>query len=216
MTGEVLDGLPNGQGKFESETSDGLKWYYEGEFKEGLFDGYGKTVWESGVVNEGEYDEGEFTPTIAELTKALGTIWNTEFSVSKDNMEYLTEHKRYFPAKSEAYLVDAQWDIDNELTYKQMIKTLRGYEGKLFSCDEAIVVQVTERVYFGYTVTRLIAVDNDRNVYYIACYDSLDDVLGESEISFFGLPVDTVSYENVGGGTTNAVMIIACDVTLVD
>ena len=43
-------GLPHGQGKFTSTNAEGEKWTYVGEFKNGHFDGEGKTTWKSGTV----------------------------------------------------------------------------------------------------------------------------------------------------------------------
>lgn len=54
-TGEVVDGLPNGHGRFDTVGSTGAKWYYDGEFKDGDFNGQGKCVFETGQVEEGTY-----------------------------------------------------------------------------------------------------------------------------------------------------------------
>jgi hypothetical protein len=54
-TGEVLNGIPYGQGIFSSVNSEGIAWIYEGSFVNGHFEGYGKTTWDDGLVNEGTY-----------------------------------------------------------------------------------------------------------------------------------------------------------------
>lgn len=56
-TGEVNDqNLPNGKGKFTTKNNDGKTWIYEGEFKNGHFEGKGKQTWpELGQVKEGTY-----------------------------------------------------------------------------------------------------------------------------------------------------------------
>ena len=83
-SGEMENGLPHGFGKFESENQDGVKWFYEGSFAEGHFDGKGITVFENGeekldgtykndymngygkyykggnIVYEGEWLDGEY------------------------------------------------------------------------------------------------------------------------------------------------------------
>jgi len=52
-SGEVIDGVPNGQGSFTAENSEGLLWTYTGEFVDGHFNGSGKTEWEDGAIQEG-------------------------------------------------------------------------------------------------------------------------------------------------------------------
>ena len=56
-TGEVNDkNVPNGKGKFTTKNSKGMTWVYEGQFKDGHFDGSGKTTWpDLGRSEEGTY-----------------------------------------------------------------------------------------------------------------------------------------------------------------
>lgn len=56
-TGEVNDqNLPNGKGSFTTKNSQGVEWTYDGQFKNGHFDGQGKTTWKSiGQTEEGTY-----------------------------------------------------------------------------------------------------------------------------------------------------------------
>lgn len=73
-SGDVNEqGLPNGQGKFTSVNSDGGKWTYEGEFKNGHFDGEGKTTWESGQVEIGTYKDDVIVPLKGDEIKTLYT-----------------------------------------------------------------------------------------------------------------------------------------------
>lgn len=58
-TGTLQNGLPNGMGKFESQNSDGVAWYYEGEFADGRFNGEGKAVWDGTGRQEGVWVNGE-------------------------------------------------------------------------------------------------------------------------------------------------------------
>lgn len=40
-TGEVVDGIPNGTGRFDTQNEEGTSWYYDGEFVNGVFQGQG-------------------------------------------------------------------------------------------------------------------------------------------------------------------------------
>lgn len=56
-TGEVNDqNIPNGQGKFTTKNSKGETWIYEGQFKDGHFEGKGKETWPA----NGQTSEGTF------------------------------------------------------------------------------------------------------------------------------------------------------------
>lgn len=72
-SGEMVDGIPHGQGKFTSQNSDGEKWTYEGEFKNGHFDGEGKTTWANGQVEIGTYKDDTIIPIKGDEIKSLYT-----------------------------------------------------------------------------------------------------------------------------------------------
>jgi hypothetical protein len=57
-TGEVVNGIPNGQGAFISKNPEGIMWTYTGELKDGQFNGNGIVEWESGDKREGTYQNG--------------------------------------------------------------------------------------------------------------------------------------------------------------
>jgi len=54
-TGEMKDGLPDGYGTFMSADSDGDTWTYEGNWAAGHLSGQGKTTWDYGYTETGEY-----------------------------------------------------------------------------------------------------------------------------------------------------------------
>ena len=73
-SGELnANGLPDGHGKFTSVNSEGVKWTYEGEFKDGHFNGKGKTTWKSGQVEIGTYKDDVIVPMSGEEIKTLYT-----------------------------------------------------------------------------------------------------------------------------------------------
>lgn len=73
-TGEMNDdGIPNGNGKFVTQNEDGEKWTYEGEFKDGHFEGNGVTTWKNGAVDIGTYKNDEIVPLEGDAVKTLFT-----------------------------------------------------------------------------------------------------------------------------------------------
>ena len=57
-SGEVLDGVPHGEGVFTTYNAQGVRWTYTGRFVDGLFHGNGMTEWETGRREEGYYQYG--------------------------------------------------------------------------------------------------------------------------------------------------------------
>ena len=44
---QLVDGVPDGEGKFTTENSSGIEWYYEGTFTQGAVTGNGVKCWPS-------------------------------------------------------------------------------------------------------------------------------------------------------------------------
>ena len=55
-TGEVVDGIPNGTGRFDTQNEEGTSWYYDGEFVNGVFQGQGTCVFNAGKRMERNRD----------------------------------------------------------------------------------------------------------------------------------------------------------------
>lgn len=72
-SGELVDGVPNGEGTFTSENEEGEEWTYEGEFKNGHFEGKGKVTWENGHIEEGTFKDDVIVPIKGKELKTLFT-----------------------------------------------------------------------------------------------------------------------------------------------
>ena len=71
-SGEVnSEGLPDGNGKFTTKNADGGEWTYEGEFKNGHFEGEGTTTWKDGGVETGTYKDDVIVPMKDDEIKEL-------------------------------------------------------------------------------------------------------------------------------------------------
>ena len=70
-TGDMVDGLPDGQGKFTTVNEDGEEWTYEGSFKKGHFEGEGTTTWEDGAKEIGIYKNDVIQPISKEKAADL-------------------------------------------------------------------------------------------------------------------------------------------------
>ena len=72
-SGDLVNGIPNGKGKFTTKNTDGESWTYEGEFKNGHFNGEGQITWESGYAEIGTYKDDVIVPLKGDEIKTLHT-----------------------------------------------------------------------------------------------------------------------------------------------
>lgn len=211
-TGLLVDGLPEGEGSFTAVNNDGITWTYTGNFENGTFNGYGTTSWDddTGVNETGTYTDGAYTPTAMEiLTGFIGDVNAATYSVSAGNKTFIAENADLFPAATD----DARLKVDSlanaDLSYAQMAKSLSGYEGQTVSLH-LIVTQIMEETIFGHTISHGVAVDPDYNYYYFLYPDALPGVLDGTGVETVALPIAASGFDNIGGGTTNVIVIFPC------
>ncbi|HIV61921.1 MAG TPA: hypothetical protein H9746_03605 [Candidatus Butyricicoccus avistercoris] len=220
-TGEVDEnGLPSGHGRFDTENSEGLPWYYDGEFSNGSFNGIGKCVWEKqeGVrendyIEYGNYKDGLFVPTKSQLLMHLGQpdMNFGEFSVSDKSIAFIDSHENLFPTYTESDLQELESYVDRTIEYKHLMKAPDKYLENIIEIKDAIIYQIFENDLCGHTVTSILA-GNLNGDYYTIYFDrSLELYQGDS-ISFLGLPIASSWFENVSGGVTNNFVVYGCSI----
>lgn len=215
-TGDVVDGIPNGQGAFSAVNDEGTSWVYTGAFKNGKFSGYGKTVWdEINKIEEGTYADGLFTPNTFELFNSLKWSSFIEYDFSKENIAFINENIDIFPATTDKSRELMLSSIYSDLTYSMMVKTLDGLEGQLYECMSSTALQVFQESLYGHTITSIIAYDDASNFYVILYDGALPDIYADMKISFVGLPISASGFENVSGGTTNAIVLLGSMVSTI-
>ena len=214
-SGEILDGLPDGLGRFDAVNSNGSSWYYEGMFKSGKFAGHGACVWESGYSEIGTYNEGLFSPTIDEFYTAYSQIAEVPYTIGDKSLQFMQQHNSLFPCNNSNAKSSALNFIDTDIIYSQLTKNVSSYFDTLYQQDNAVAIQVLEDSAWGHTVTYILTSDQDMNNCLIYYNGELPDVLDGCEISFVGLPIDITGFSNVGGGITNVVVLAGCIVTIV-
>lgn len=216
-SGQMMNGIPNGEGTFSSVNDNGVTWTYTGDFKDGTFNGQGKTTWEgSDELEDGTYVDGLFTPTTCELFVSTAPIFAIPYSISEKNQSFIEENQNIFPATTEEAQSKLSTFIRTDLTYPMMTKTLEGLEGQLYQCSRAVAVQVFQESMYGHTMTAIIASDEEYN-YYVILYDgALPDVFDNTPICFTALPISSSGYENVSGGSTNVIVMIGSSVSVLE
>lgn len=215
FTGHLNEnGLPDGYGEFS--TIGDNEWTYKGDFKNGHFHGHGKTVWEGEdyQVEEGTYTNDYFTPTFTERLDSLGRsecLAFGEFSVSDRVWAYIDEHVDLFNQATAEQVkgVELQSFVAKQFKksreqdtvgiVKLKLKALQAFEDKVED-------------YWGYSgyITNILATDDNYDSYYAIHLFGRTDVCEDDKFELYGLPICTSGFDNVSGGTTNVIVILAC------
>lgn len=118
-SGDLVDGVPDGNGKFTSKNSDGVEWTYTGEFKNGHFDGDGQIEWSNGAKEIGTYKDDVIVPE-------EGDQLNDLFSKTDDYIDHCIKMKAQCfvdPEKTDdnQYYVQAYPIIDNDIDRSDLL-----------------------------------------------------------------------------------------------
>ena len=211
--GEFSNGTFNGKGKeTEKEGERNIIRVYEGEFKNGNYDGYGtltitntKEDYTYDVI--GNFTKGEYTPTQAQAFDYIGDLdFFGTFKLSDEQAEYIDSHNELFPTCEKA-TADAT-DLVN-FTYKKFTKTRKQEEIGLIKL-KLTAQQVFEDDILDGKLTSLLARDTDNNYYAIYYRDSVEVYDGDT-FTVYAIPCTTSSFDNIGGGTTTVIVLLACN-----
>lgn len=208
-SGDIVEGIPDGYGKFETKNDEGTSWVYEGYFSAGIFEGEGRTEWENGQVQTGMYHEGIWVASELGLLEFMESC--NEISVSEEARSFIKENAELFPADS---IEKVQNLVDENITYKMVTKEPAKYGNQIMKISDVYVVQInTENIYPEYDdkYTYVTLLDNDLNVYQCYTIGEVPNIYkGDVIETIYGVPVGNNSYESTSGGFVNSVVIAPC------
>lgn len=208
--GETINGSPSGQGTFNTQNDNGSKWSYNGEFKNGCFNGHGISKWDSGQIQEGTYNNGQFTPTPCEFFIEKGTNTTDTYTASKKAIEFMNNHADYFTNQT----YDAS-DIDSAFNFLQYKKTSSDYGDKLISTQGLEVIQIEQYNQYQYPAVTFAILENTNDtsetyqVYMLGTTDALEGDI----VNLVGLPLAYFTYKNVSDDDIWAMAIAGITLT---
>lgn len=209
--GDVVNGIPNGNGTFFAVNSDNYKYTYEGKWKNGNFNGYGTLTWDDDddMTEIGNFEDGTFVPSFKDIMVSYGTNGNLPYTISDKANTFLENHSELFPAESYEKVVPF---INNSIQYKHLSKSVEQYGDQVVTMAgkvQDIYEDVEDNEADKYTFTAIIVSDDDFNYYYIFYPGKCDIYEGDSVI-IYGIPVGSSGYDNMGGGTTLVEVMAGC------
>jgi hypothetical protein len=205
--GDVVNGVPDGNGDFSAINGENVKYDYSGNWKDGLYEGKGHLEYDSDDywTLDGNFEGAEFFPSVADLYVAAGTMKTSAFSISSKEYEYISSHENLFTGKVQE--VDDSF-ISKDFKYEQFSKNTNAYELSIIKVSGLSVIQVfEEQDVYGYDLVYILASDSKYRVYNINMIGTAPNIVEGSRISFVGMPVDYFTYKSVSGSD---IWAIAC------
>lgn len=130
----------------------------------------------------------------------------TPFNVNEKAISFMAQNSNYFPG-NESNKGAVSDLVDYEITYAHLTKNINKYGDKLINIS-GDVVDIRESD--DGSVTYLHLSDYDGNNFIIYYLGSLENVFTGGYTWGYALPLDIVSFENLGGTYTKAVVCAGC------
>jgi len=194
--GDVKDGLPHGNGRFDTVNKEGIAWYYEGEWKDGKQHGQGAQVWKE--INQGfvgEFRNSEYIPDFTSVLEYASGAENTSFHYNSDTDEFVSEHlDDYFAIGKQ--VVPSDRDVNWSFDLPQFKKRPMDQDHKMIYVYNLKVVQVNTWRFQGSEYERMIFEDDDGTLYY-GFHFGPSRIVDDMRVEGYILPLDYSTYPNV-------------------
>ena len=129
-----------------------------------------------------------------------------EFTIPEKSINFIKEHSNFFPGNESIQGAISDF-VDEEITYAHLAKSMSKYGDKLIWVGgDVIDIEESE----DGELTTVHVVDYDWNSYILYFLGTLDNVFEDTYISAYALPVAIITFENMGGSYTEAVVGAAC------
>lgn len=210
--GETLDGKASGTGVFSATNDSGNHYTYTGEFENGTFNGFGIRRFDDSSFNveEGNFENGVFSPTPIQFFKYVGTSKDEEYELTEKSATFLETHPDVFINTS---IEGSNLEFEENFKYEAFAKNPSKFGDKLIKVPKLKVVQIFEHTGLGYDYTFCIAQDSSYNVYYFYMLGFADDVYEGDRITLTALPLDYFTYPNTLGQSIWAIACAAVSIT---
>lgn len=133
-----------------------------------------------------------------------------EFLVTEKAIKFLDEHSNIFPSNDLSLFSEY---VDSNITFQMLNKNISKYGDKLIEIPYSYVVDIEESP--DGTLSYIHVVDENMNNYVIYYFGSLDNIFDESEVQIYGLPLDIITFENMSGAYTEAVVLAGVKIDIV-
>ncbi|WP_342551376.1 hypothetical protein [Paenibacillus sp. FSL R7-0652] len=127
-------------------------------------------------------------------------------SVDQKTYDYLVKHADLFPAITAETKKAAAKEVDSKITSRHLFKNIAPYTDKMVKVTGSVVQVQEEETDFG-TVASIHILDENGNSLIGYYNNSTGDILDRDTVTMRGVPTAVYSFNNISGGTTNAIML---------
>ncbi len=143
---------------------------------------------------------------ILDTYKEIAENATNPFVINDKASAFIKDHLNFFPGNESIQGAISDF-CDHEITYGHLTKNISKYGDKLIYVY-GNVVDIEENE--DSTMTCLHIMDYDENSYVLYYLGTLEDIFEGNDVAAYALPFDIISFENLGGGYTEAVVGAAC------
>ncbi|RAW13686.1 hypothetical protein DC345_18020 [Paenibacillus taichungensis] len=127
-------------------------------------------------------------------------------AVDQKTYDYLVKNADLFPAVTAETKKAATKEVDSKITSKHLFKNITPYLDKMVKVTGTVVQVQEEETDFG-TVASIHIMDESGNSLIGYYNNSTGDILDGDDVTMRGVPTAVYSFDNISGGTTNAIML---------
>ncbi|MEF2964633.1 hypothetical protein V3851_02225 [Paenibacillus sp. M1] len=166
---------------------------------------------EQASANEQAFSEETLAADIMDTL----TLSYTGGELDQKTYDYIVEHSELFPAGSAELKNKAESEVDVSITSRHLFKNVAPYLDKMVKVS-GYVVQIQEEETDVGTIAEIHIMDeNDNSI--VGIYNgSTGDILDGDFVTMRGVPTSLYSFDNIGGGTTNAVLLAVSTVQITE
>ncbi|WP_410772465.1 hypothetical protein [Fontibacillus sp. BL9] len=151
----------------------------------------------------------EASPEETQTAEAMRTIISYYVDgedIDEKTYNYIVDHHELFPAVTPETKKAAAAEVDPNVTTRHIIKNINPYLDKMVEIS-GYVVQIQEEETDIGTVAEIHIMDENENSIVGEYMNSTGDILDGDFVTLRGVPTTLYSFENVSGGTTNAILL---------
>lgn len=200
--GDLLDGLPSGEGIFTAQTDDKIPYTYTGPWLSGLYHGQGETIYNfpgGDWVLSGTYEYGTFCFTPYDLFQSVRFLDKNQpiFRISDKTKAFIETNHSLFtePVK------DLSSHIDADFSYTEARDTPASYGDKLIKAENLVVDDIEEATVGNEPIIIVTAINPEaKEERYITYWQKDIGAVREGDfITLYALPMDFTKYSPAKG-----------------